>query len=294
MAPASLKGYLVLDKIKDGSVGTVWRAKNGQNREFALKQLALQHSADSTKVRQFAKEATITRKLTHPGIIRVYEYVPLKPQPFFAMEYFESENLKFAAARLPERVHKREFHILMSVATALAHVHAEGIVHRDVKPENVLVNAKSDVRLIDFSLAETKWDRLLRFGRRFEGTPLYMAPEQIRGAKVDARADVYSFGVMMYELLTKRPPFLAESQSRLLDKHLRERPAPMSTYVKTIAPELDAFVQRLLAKSPAARFQSMNEVLHELSCWIKRDTVTRLRQVVSAPLQYPAQAASTA
>jgi serine/threonine-protein kinase len=294
MAPITLKGYLVLDKIKDGSIGTVWRARNGQNKEFALKQLSLAHASDPAKVRQFEKEATLTRKLSHPGILKVHEYVPLSPQPFFVMEYFESENLKFAAARLPERVHKREFHILMNVASALAAVHGEGIVHRDVKPENVLVSAKSAVRLIDFSLAQTRWDRLLQFGRRVEGTPLYMSPEQIRGEKADARSDLYSFGVLMYELLTKRPPFLADSQARLFDRHLRERPAPMNTYVKTIDPELDAFVQRLLAKRPESRFQTMSEVLHGLSAWIRRDTVTRLRQVVSAPLQYPAQAASTA
>jgi len=209
MAPLSLKGYLVQDKIKDGSVGTVWRATNSRDQVFALKQIALDNARVAAKVRQFKKEATLTQELQHPNIIKVFEYVDAKPQPFFVMEYFDSENLKFSMAQLPGRVHKKEFQILMQVAGALDFVHAKGIVHKDIKPENVLVNERSEARLIDFSLASTKWDRLLQFGKKVEGTPMYMAPEQIRGDKCDARTDLYSFGAMMYELLTKRPPFMA-------------------------------------------------------------------------------------
>jgi serine/threonine-protein kinase len=288
MAPLSLKGYLVLDKIKDGSVGTVWRAANSSRKQFALKQIALEHVTDSAKVKQFAKEAVLTKKLTHPNIIRVHEYHDVRPQPFFVMEYFESENLKYAMSQAPERVHKKEFQILMAVADALAYVHEQGIIHKDVKPENVLVSASSDVRLIDFSLSQTKWDRLLQFGRKVEGTPLYMAPEQIRGARCDARTDVYSFGVMMYELLAKRHPFMAESQEKILEKHLREAPVSMRTFVRTIDAALDRFVLRLLNKNPDGRFQTMSDVMQELARWCKQDTVLRLKQVVDAPLQYPA------
>ena len=286
MAPLSLKGYLVQDKIKDGSVGTVWRATNSRDQVFALKQIALQYAQSGTKVRQFRKEATLTRDLQHPNIIRVYEYVEAKPQPFFVMEYFESENLKWAMARLPERIYKREFQILMQVADALAFVHTKGIVHKDIKPENVLLNAKSEARLIDFSLASTKWDRMLQFGRKVEGTPMYMSPEQIRGEKCDPRTDIYSFGVMMYELMTKRPPFMASDPQKVLEKHCKERPAPMSTIVPTVAPELDRLVMKLLEKNPDRRLPDMAAVMQELSRWIKQDTVVRLKQVVTGALTY--------
>lgn len=293
MAPVSLKGYLIIDKIKDGSVGTVWRGVNSAKKEFALKQIALKGANDSSKLKAFEKEATLTRKLTHPNIIKVFEYVDAKPQPFFVMEFFESESLKYAMAHMPERITKREFQILMAIADALAYVHAQGIVHKDMKPENVLINGRSEVRLIDFSLAQTKWDRLLQFGKKVEGTPLYMAPEQIRGERCDHRTDIYSFGVMMYEMLAKRPLFMADTQDKILQKHLRESPMPVSSVQPTISGDLDRFVLRLLAKKPDDRPSDMATVMQELSRWMKQDTVVRMRQVVNAPLQYSEEATSS-
>jgi len=294
MAPVSLKGYLVIDKIKDGSVGTVWRGVNSAKKEFALKQIALKKANDSGLLRQFEKEAILTKKLSHPNIIKVFDYVDVKPQPFFVMEFFESENLKYAMAHMPERVHKKEFQILMAIADALAYVHAQGIVHKDIKPENVLINGRCDVRLIDFSLAQTKWDRMLQFGKRIEGTPLYMAPEQIRGERCDARTDMYSFGVMMYEMMAKRPLFMADSPDKILQRHLTESPIPLSAILPTASRDLDAFLLRLLAKKPENRFPDMATVMQELSRWNKCDTVVRMRQVVDAPLQYSEEATSSA
>ena len=293
MAPVNLKGFMVIDKIKDGSVGTVWKGVNSQKKTFALKQIALKNANDSSKMRAFEKEANLTKKLAHPNIIRVYDYVDVKPQPFFVMEFFESENLKYAMAHVPERVVKKEFQILMGVADALAYVHAQGIVHKDMKPENVLINGRSEVRLIDFSLAQTKWDRFLQFGKKIEGTPLYMAPEQIRGERCDARTDMYSFGVMMYEMLGKRPLFMADTHEKVLQKHLNEAPIPLSAILPTVSREIDAFVLRLLAKKPEHRYADMTTVMQELARWNKCDTVMRMRQVVDAPLQYSEEATSS-
>jgi serine/threonine-protein kinase len=183
---------------------------------------------------------------------------------------------------LPERVFKYEFRILRQVAEALDFMHSLGIIHKDIKPENVLLNARSEVRLIDFSLAQSKMDRLLQLGRRVEGTPLYMAPEQIQGRKCDARSDIYSFGVMMYELLTKRPPFLSTTQEGILEKHMKEAPRPMQEHVKTISSELNAVVLKMLAKRREDRFQNMTSVILELSHWEKKNTVIRIRQVEPA------------
>ncbi len=277
-----LKGYQIVEKIKDGSVGTVWKAVNSKGQVFALKILAEALLARPDKVRQFKKEATLTAELTHRGIIKVFEYVARGRQPFFAMEYFESENLKYSMWHLPRRVYKYEFHLMREIAEALEFIHRRGVIHKDVKPENVLVSARADARLIDFSLARTKWDRFLQLGRRVEGTPLYMAPEQIRGERCDPRTDQYSFGVMVYELLTKRPPFLGTSQQNLFNKHLSEPAAPLRTHVKTLSPELEAIVLRMLEKKPANRFPDMTTVIYELSRWEKKDTVIRLRQVEPA------------
>lgn len=297
MIGSIFKGYQVLDKVKDGSVGTVWRAQDSRGRVVALKQLAVKHAAVARKVQAFEREARITSKFHHPGIIEIYEYVAARPQPFFVMEYFESENLKFSMMRLPERVDGHEFSILSQVARALAHVHSKGIAHRDIKPENVLISVSSETRLIDFSLALTRMDRLLRFGRRSEGTPQYMSPEQVLGKAGDERSDVYSFGVMAYELLAKQPPITAPSQQALLEKHLKETPPPMRTYVPTIAPELDRFVQSLLAKDPGRRPPHMAVVVAELARWEKKGTVMRQRQSVRRPkselMRRPVELAST-
>ena len=282
-----LKGYRIVEKIKDGSVGTIWKAVDRYDRDVALKQISEKNARRPAKLRQFAREALLTRKLHHPGIVRVYEYVDDAGLPFFTMEYFPSENLKFAMWHLPERVHKHEFHILRQVAEALAYAHARGIVHRDVKPENVLVSPRSEVRLIDFSLAQTRWNRLFQIFRRTEGTPLYMSPEQIQGRRCDPRSDIYSFGVLMYELLTKRPPFLGMTEKALLEKHLKEPPPSMKTFVETISPEIDALCARMLAKDPRDRFPDMTSIVYELSRWERKNTLVRLRQVEPARPRNP-------
>jgi serine/threonine protein kinase len=277
-----IRGYLFQEKIRDGTVGSVWRVTDAQQRVFALKQMSPQNAADGDKVRQFRREAALTQKLAHPNIIKVHD-VPDADPPAFVMEYFESENLKYSLWNLSERIVKQEFKILRQVADALSFVHRQGVVHKDIKPENVLVNARQEARLIDFSLAQSKVDRFFQFGKRVEGTPLYMAPEQIRGEKVDPRADVYSFGVMMYEILTRRPPFIGTTYQTLLDKHLKEPVAPMRTWVPTLSAELDVIVLKMLAKKKEERQESMEAVILELSRWEKKDTVIRVRQLGPIP-----------
>jgi serine/threonine protein kinase len=284
MTQQTIKGYLVIEKIKEGSVGPVWRVTDSKDQVYALKQMSEKNAADPDKVRQFEKEATLTKRLAHPNIIKVLNLLDTHP-PAFVMEYFDSENLKFALWNASERVLKNEFRILRQVADALAFVHEQGVVHKDVKPENVLVNAKAEARLIDFSLAQTRMDRLLQFSKQSSGTPLYMPPEQIRGEKCDVRADVYSFGVMTYELLTRRPPFLSTTEGGILGKHLKEPAPSMRTWVPTLAPELDAVVLRMLAKKKEDRWPDMKTVYYELAKWEKKDTVIRIRQL--GPLKPP-------
>ena len=148
-----LKGYQIVEQIAVGSVGTVWRAINSRNQNFALKQLSEKNSNRPEKVRQFKNEALLTKKMHHPHIIRVFEHVEMQPQPFFTMEYFPSDNLKYATWNRTDRVWRREFYILRQLAEALAHIHSLGVIHKDLKPENVLIDGKSQTRLIDFSLS---------------------------------------------------------------------------------------------------------------------------------------------
>src|SRR5687768_15675496 len=242
MPPISFRGYMVQDKVKDGSVGTVYRVTDSKGRVVALKQLFAKVGNDSRKLKQFRKEFDVQGQLDHPAIIKVFDYVKMPPTDFFTMEYFESESLKYTMFHFPKRVHKREFWILRQLAEALEHVHSKDILHKDIKPENVLVDAKGDIRLIDFSLCQTKWDRWLQFGKKVEGTPLYMAPEQIQGKRCDHRTDIYAFGLLAYELLTKRLPFKGKDQNEIMHGHLHRSPPSMRSHIPTLSPELDGFV----------------------------------------------------
>ena len=279
----TVEGYQVTAKIRDGSVGTVWKALNPKGKTVALKQISFRNAQLPRKLKEFKREAALTRSLEHPQIIRVYDYVKAKPQPFFVMEYFECESLKHTIAYLPERIYRKEFQILRKLGDALAYLHGREILHKDVKPENVLVSKGGEIRLIDFSLAKTKWDRRLQFGKKVEGTPLYMAPEQIRGEKCDPRTDIYSFGALAYELLSRTAPFLAPTQDEIVRKQLEEMPAPLMTHVPSASPELNAFIFQMLDKDPEKRIPEMKFVLEHLTRWELEDTSVRLNQVAPLP-----------
>lgn len=279
MIGSILKSYKITEKIKDGSVGTIYKAFAPSGKIYAIKQITKSNAMLSKKLRAFEREASIASKLDHRYIIKVHEYIDVKPQPFFSMEYFESENLKYSLYHPHNRIHKNEFRILRQIAEALSYIHSLGIVHKDIKPENILVNKDYEIRLIDFSLAQAKLDRFLQFNKRIEGTPLYMSPEQIRGEKVDERSDIYSFGVLIFELLTKRPPFIGVSEQSIFEKHIKGPPPKMRTFVETISEGLEELIQKMLAKNPDNRFQDMTTILYELSKWERQDTEIRIKQV---------------
>lgn len=274
-----IQGYRIIDKIKDGSVGTVWRAVDNNNKTVALKQIHEHKAVQRRKLKMFKREAALTQGLDHPNIIKVYSYVDVRPRPFFVMELFESENLKSCINYDPTLILTNEFSILRQIAEALSYIHAKGVIHKDIKPENVLLNKSCEVRLIDFSIARPLWHSFLPFFRRTEGTPSYMAPEQLLGKPCDERADIYAFGVLMYELLAKKPPFMASNEKELLEKILREKPSSIRSHVNTVSPDLDEFCRKLLAKKRANRIQDMAVVISELIKWERRATIVRRQQV---------------
>ncbi len=260
-----LSGYHVVAKIKDGSVGTVWKGRNPFNEDVAIKMLSAQHARESRKIKEFRNEAKIAGQLKHPGIIRIVKFADVSPQPYVIMEYFSSENLKFALMNMPERIRGKEFRILRQICDALHAMHQLGIVHLDMKPENVLVSETSEVRLIDFSIAQSTWGRMLKFGKtKWGGTPAYMAPEQIRGDAVSPATDQYAFGVLAYELFARRAPFLATNQNGLLEKHLSEAPPPLRKVLPKTPPDVDRVILRMLEKNPANRWPDMPTVSYEL------------------------------
>lgn len=260
-------GYRVVRVIHPGATSIVMEvAQDGSQKRFALKQLLASRGEDRDERKAFEHEARVGIALRHPNLVRVHEFVKDSSQPYFVMDYFSGYHLKLPIARpsvypLP----KTQLHrILEQSAAALAYMHDKGWIHRDVKPENIVVNKTGEVRVIDYALAMRPPSGLRKlFGGKIprQGTPSYMSPEQIRCEPPAPTADIYSFGITCYELACGRPPFRANSLQELLNKHLQERPIPLTTHNKLVTQEYNDLVLKMITKKPADRLASLHEFL---------------------------------
>jgi serine/threonine protein kinase len=260
-------GYRYIRTIHPGSTSQVMEVlQEGTQRRFALKQLLASRAEDRYEYRAFMHEARLGTELRHPNLIRVYEIVKDPVQPFFVMELFTGYHLKMPIAR-PSMypMPKKQLHrIIEQAALALAYMHERGWIHRDVKPENVLYNKSGEVRVIDYALARKMATGFLKmFEGKIprEGTKTYISPEQIRCESPAPGVDIYSLGITCYELACGRPPFRANSSQELLEKHLSERPLPLTAYNKLVTPEYNDLVLKMIAKRAADRFSNLHEFL---------------------------------
>lgn len=234
-------------------------------RKFALKQLLEEDAVDAAERKAFEFEAKLGMELRHPNLIKVFEYVKDKQQPYFVMEYYPSwYNLRLAITK-PEvyPIAKGKLHwIIEQTATALAFLHDKGWIHRDVKPENIIVNRSGEARVIDYGLAMKPFSglkKLLGAKAPRQGTLSYLSPEQIRCESPSISADVYSFGVTCYELACGRQPFRANSPSELLRKHMHDIPSPPTVHNKNITREYSDLILNMLKKKPADRIADLHE-----------------------------------
>jgi predicted Ser/Thr protein kinase len=266
--------YRVERVLGEGGMGVVYLAHDERlGRTVALKALPARFTADPDRRERLVREARAVAALTHPGIATVYALEEIGGHFFIASEYVPGETLRGELARGPLTV-TQTLDTAILVARVLAAAHDRGVVHRDLKPENLIRTPGGDVKVLDFGLAlirRASGDdaRLTGDGTRL-GTPGYMSPEQIRGADVDARSDVFSLGIVMYELVTGRHPFAGVDSAATLARILEFVPPRLASSV-TIASgeaaqlgELDRIVNTCLQKSPDARYQSAHEVLGAL------------------------------
>lgn len=264
-------GFRYVRTIHPGATSVVMEVlQESTGKRFAMKQLLASRGVDREERKAFEFEAKIGRDLYHPNLVRVHDYFKDAEQPYFVMDLFPSYHLKLPIARpsvypMPvAQLHR----IMEQVAVALAFMHDKGWVHRDIKPENILVNKTGEVRLIDLALAMKPFSGLKKlFGGKVprQGTPSYMSPEQIRCLPPVPSADIYSFGITCYELACGRPPFRANSQRELLDKHIREKPNPLISYNKAITPEYNELVLSMIQKKPTDRLASLHEFKSKFS-----------------------------
>jgi predicted Ser/Thr protein kinase len=259
--------YQVLERIGSGGMGDVYRGYDASlDRYVAIKVLPPELARDASFVHRFRAEATAAAKVAHPNIVPVYFIGEDGGRHFFAMQYIEGESL---AARLDRRKRLNVEEALVVVEhclSALKAAHAQGLIHRDVKPANVLLDRKTKrAVLVDFGLVRTIDSSLQMTATGVVmGTCDYIAPEQARGLKVDGRADIYSLGVLMYQLLAGRLPFHAETPTAMIFQHAYEQPRPLAELVPNVPPAVVAIIARMMAKDPASRYGNCGEVLADI------------------------------
>jgi Tol biopolymer transport system component len=276
-AGARLGSYEVLAPLGAGGMGEVYRAKDTRlHREVAIKVLPASFSQDADRLRRFEQEARAASALNHPGILTIHDFGTEDGAPYVVSELLEGETLreKLAAGRLPVR---KALDYAAQIARGLAAAHEKGIVHRDLKPENLFVTKDGRVKILDFGLAklthpETSAGPLTGIATQTAGTEPgvvmgtvgYMSPEQIRGQPADHRSDIFSFGAVLYEMLTGERPFHGDTAVETMTAILKEDPFELARTLADLSPSLDRVVRHCLEKSPQERFQSARDVAFAL------------------------------
>ncbi len=271
--------YLIERLISTGGMSTLYLGRHREmGRLVALKQLHPHLARDQALVKRFEREAKILGGLRHHNIVDIIDFFRHQDSYYIVLEYIEGCSLKeLLAARCPLPV-TAAAHIGVQAAQGLSYAHSRGVVHRDIKPANVMFTALGVAKIADFGLAFAKEALGLTDPGTFFGTPAYLAPEQIRGEKGDAGSDLFSFGVVLYEMLSGANPFAGGSPSECIDRVLRLKPPRLSAQNPGIPPGLGSLVSDLLEKDPAKRLRSAGEAAARLEpyAFITGEGVARL------------------
>src|SRR5262249_2909901 len=269
--------YRIESLIGIGGMGEVYLARDERlGRKAALKLLPRSLTTDETELSRFKNEARTASALNHPNILTVYEIGAERKVQFIATEFIEGVTLRAVLASKKMSA-QNALEIAVQVASALAAAHDAGVVHRDIKPENIMLRPDGDVKVLDFGIAKLTEQEPKSDGSTVEttallhtrpglvlGTTRYMSPEQARGQKVDARSDIWSLGVVLYEMLAGNPPFRGETPSDCIAAILTAEPAPLSSVSPDVPAKLESLLQKALSKNVDQRYRTIKEMLAEL------------------------------
>jgi serine/threonine protein kinase len=256
--------YKIISKLGEGGMGAVYKAEDTKlKRTVALKFLSAQSLGTQDEKTRFVNEAQAAAAIDHPNICPIFEIDEADGHTFISMGYVDGESLKDRIDRSPLEV-AETLDIISQVAMGLSEAHEKNIVHRDIKPANILVTRDGIARIVDFGLAKLEGRTKVTRAGTTVGTVAYMSPEQTRGDDVDHRADIWSLGVMLYEMLTGVHPFPGDHEAAVMYRILNEDPAPLDDHRAGLSSELQAIVDRALAKDASGRYGSGIEILEDL------------------------------
>ena len=275
MHPQTISHYRIVKKLGEGGMGEVYLGEDTRlGRKVAIKLLPPKSTGDEKAQRRFRREAQAAATLDHPNICAIYEIGEASGTTFIVMQYIEGETLS-------SRMRTRPLDLLGAVgvaaqtADALAEAHSHGVIHRDIKPQNIMLTARGEAKVLDFGLAkmmdegsstdtQAQTQSLLSTPGMMIGTVPYMSPEQVRGEALDARSDIFSFGTVLYELVGGVQPFAADSAASTVSSILTRTPPPLARYAHEVPPELERIVSKALVKDPEGRYQTMKDMLIDL------------------------------
>ncbi len=263
--------FQILKELGRGGMGIVFQAHDKELREqVAIKILSPILSTNSDALERMKREVSAARRVTHQNVIRIHDISEMNGLHFVSMEYFHGQNLKEYIKQRGALSSVNAWQIAAQICDGLEAAHRGGIIHRDLKSQNIIINAAGQVKVIDFGLAHSTQMEGLTATGLIMGTPEYMAPEQVAGKRVDERADIYSLGIILYELFTGKVPFTGDSAIGVGFMQMKDQPRPPREINSQIPAEVERVILKALQKEPSARYSAVSELKADLESAIGR------------------------
>ena len=260
--------YIIQHAIKSGGMAHIYKAINPTTKEVVAIKILHSRNTNRRTINGFIQEAKMLKKLNHPNIVQVIDFGKEDETFYTVMEYIEGEDLKKLLLHKKVEDFHRRYDIILRIGNGLHYLHENNIIHKDIKPENILISKNNEVKIIDFGLAHYNRLRIFTFNQQFiDGTPTYMSPEQIQKRHVDNRTDIYSYGILIYEMLTGRVPYQANDKNSIMRAHIdiHIQPKSISYYDSNIQKNTENCVMKAIEKNPNERYKTVSEMILDFS-----------------------------